>query len=132
MYPQITGLVTLGGLDLPDDIDWTDEFTFQAVGQSVTRTIAGNHVEFNQTLVRGRPITLVANEDEGWLTKAQVDSIQTFASTPGATFTLDIGAQSFTVAFRQDEGAFSPSPLLARIDPAAGDFFTATIRLRTV
>lgn len=132
MYPQITGLVTLGGIDLPDDINWIDEFQFQPVGQSITRTIAGNHVEFNQALVQGRPITLEATDTEGWLTKSQVDSLQSLAGNPGATYTLDIGAKSFTVAFRQDEGAFEPSPLLSRIDPDAGDFFTAIIRLRTV
>ncbi len=132
MFPQVTGLVTLGGVDLPDDINWIDEFNFQPVSQSVTRTIAGNLVQFNQALVLGRPITLEAIEDEGWLTKDQVDSIQSLASTPGGTFTLAIGAQSFTVTFRHDEGAFEPSPFLSRIDPASGDFFRAIIRLRTV
>jgi hypothetical protein len=132
MYPQITGLVTLGGIDLPDDIIWTDEFDFQPVAQSVTRTIAGNHVEFNQALVLGRPITLEASETQGWLTKTQVDALQTLAATPGATYTLDIGAQTFTVAFRHDEDAFDPQPFLQRIDPDAGDFFSAIIRLRTV
>ncbi|MEE8114515.1 MAG: hypothetical protein V3T23_09170, partial [Nitrososphaerales archaeon] len=96
-------MVTLGGVDLPDDINWIDEFNFQPVSQSVTRTIAGNLVQFNQALVLGRPITLEAIEDEGWLTKDQVDSIQSLASTPGGTFTLAIGAQSFTVTFRHDD-----------------------------
>ncbi len=132
MFPQVTGIVTLGGVDLPDDIIWQDEFDFQPVGQSITRTIAGNHVEFNQALVLAQPITLEASETQGWLTKTQVDAVQTLAATPGATYTLVIGAQTFTVAFRHNEGAFDPQPFVPRIDPEAGDFFSAIIRLRTV
>ena len=132
-YPQSTGVINLGGVDLPDDMRWLDEFTFQPVAQSVTRTIAGNHVEFNQGLILGQPITLEATETEGWLTRAQVDAVQTLAATVGATYTLAIGAQTFTVAFRHNEGvAFEPSPLLPRIDPDVEDFFRAVLRLRTV
>jgi hypothetical protein len=50
---------------------WADEFAFQPATQSVLRTLDGGLVVFSGQLAQGRPITLEARIDQGWLTRLE-------------------------------------------------------------
>jgi len=125
--------ITLGGVSLSDQLIWQDEQDYSTVVQDTVRTLGGNLKVYSQSLSKGVPITLVAVQDQGWLTHTQVLAIRALADTAGAQYSLTLGSQSFTVMFRHHESpAFSAAPLIARIDAPAGDFFTCTIKLMTV
>ncbi len=131
--PFSTGVLRIDTLDLPDNMLWTDRHQWLPVGQSVRRTVAGNVVTFAQSLIKGQPITLVANAAQGWLTLTQVDALKTLASTVGATYTLMIEAEIFVVQFRhEDFPAIEVEPLIPRLNEEATDFYSGTIKLLTV
>lgn len=125
--------IVLDTITLSPHMLWVDEFEYQDVLQSNNRTLGGRQIVFSQTLVGGRPITLEAQEDQGWLTRTQVDQVKTLSSVSGASYSLTIGAQNFTVMFRHEEPpAFLARPLVFRVDAPGTDYFTAVIKLFTI
>ena len=131
--PFSTGVLRLDTIDLPDNMTWQDKHQWLPVAQTVRRTVAGNVVTFAQGLTRGRPITLVANQSQGWLTLDQVTALQALASTVGATYSLMIEADVFIVQFRhEDFPAIEVEPLIPRLNEASTDFYSGTIKLLTV
>ena len=125
--------ITLNGVTLNDQMHWTDEWTYTQVAQESARTLGGRLKIYSQALTKGRPITLEAVDDQGWLTKTQVSSIQGLAEVAGATYVLVIDAQTFQVAFRHEDGvAFQANALVPRINSETTDYFTCIINLVTV
>ncbi len=126
-------VITLGGVNLPKALHWPDRYAFSPAKHSVKRTLGGGRVVFHSGLVFGRPITLVGSEENGWLTKAQADALQSMSDAPGVVYNLAIGAESFSVMFRHEEPpALSLRPLIPRLVPVEGDLFVGEIRLVTV
>ncbi len=122
--------ITLGGIVLSPHLIWEDEGKFSPVAQTVNRTLGGGIVIFSGGLLGGRPITIKSLPDQGWMTKAQVDSVQLIANVPGNIVSLAIGAQVFSVMFRHHEPqAFTASPLIFRVDAPAEDYFLVEIKL---
>lgn len=115
------------------NLTWPDRDNYSPVAQQRARTVTGTQVVWSQEETLGRPITLVATNDQGWLTKAQKDAVIAMAQQAGATFALTIGVESFTVMFRHEEGdAVSFSPLISRAVDLSEDYFTGQIKLFTV
>ena len=126
-------MVALDALSLPSGLVWEDEFAFQPATQSVLRTLDGGLVVFSGILAQGRPITLEARIDQGWLTRSQVEALAMMAGLPGQTFSLDFRNQIWTVMFRHHEPpAFEAESLIYRNNPAPGDFYTGRIKLMTL
>jgi hypothetical protein len=132
--PQATGLFVLGGITLPDELVWPDEKEWSPVAQESRRTEGGRPVVFAAPLAGGRPITLESRVDRGWLTRAQVDDVLALAALPGASYTLTAHLASYTVLFRHEEPPAVEFQALVtyRVDAPPGDWYTGTIRLRTV
>ena len=130
----------LDTIDLDPNMRWPDRHQFSPVGATNKRTLAGNLVSFRQAVSKGRPITLVAGENFGWLTVGQVEAVQALADQETGTFPLQIGSEFFTVQFRHtDPPAFEADSLLGDLDETTGasndprtTFYTATIKLETV
>jgi len=125
--------ITLDAVTLPNHMVWEDKYNWSPVEQEVKVTLGGVPIVYSAPLQAGRPITLVAFSDQGWLTKEQVDGVRGLAETSGATYTLTIGAESFTVVFRHHEApAVEMSPLIPRAIPLSGDYFVGRIKLMAV
>ena len=125
--------IELGGVTLSPHMIWQDENTYSKVDQSALRTLGGNIQIYSQQLNKGIPITLVAVEDQGWLTKTQVEAVQALSDAAGASYSLTLGSESFTVVFRHhDPPAFAANALIPRVGTTAGDYYTATIKLMTI
>lgn len=113
-------MILLDALELPQELVWVDRYQYQAVAQSMQYTLGGNLVVRSATLNNGRPITLEAKEDQGWLDKAQVDAVIALASVAGAVYSLDFHGELHSVIFANHEppavelrplvDGFSPSP----------------------
>lgn len=125
--------ITLGAITLNPNMVWAERFGYAPVAQEVLTTLGGTPIVYSHALKAGVPITLLALEDQGWLTKAMVDAVQSSANTPGAQYALIIGAESFQVVFRHHEPpAVEMIPLLTRAVPLAGDYFVGQIKLMTI
>jgi len=126
-------MIQFNGVTLNPSLQWTDRFQFTGVAQAVNRTLGGKLVVFSSPLIAGRPITLVAEADTGWLTKAMVDAIVAAAATPGAQYTVSIHGEDFNVIFRhEDNPAIDFIPIQPKSNPLPGDWYTGTIKLLTV
>jgi len=126
-------MIQLGATVLNINLTWPDrDYTYQ-VEQERRRTLGGSQVVWSQQASGGRPITLVAVQDQGWLTKAQKDAVYAMAAVSGGQFTLVIGVDSFNVVFRHDEApAVEFSPLISRAVDLVEDYFVGTIKLVTL
>lgn len=125
--------IVLGGITLNPNMVWAERYAFAPVFQEVQTTLGGAPVVYTRNRTAGRPITLVAADDQGWLTKAMSDAVQTSANVAGAVYALTIGDESFDVVFRHHEApAVNLRPLITRAVPLAGDYFVGEIKLMTV
>lgn len=128
------GQITLGGIDLPGDLAWTDEFDWCPVARESAYSLTGALIINESVKLSGRPITLEAKQmDTGWVwvTRDTATLIRALAATPGWTGTLTLADnRSFTVAFR-DKGVIAAS--VQHRSPATGsDVCSLTLQLQVV
>lgn len=121
-------------LALDADLLWEDEFRWSATEQTFTRGLTGKPIVQVGLRIAGRPITLRnADDGSGWMTRADMAQLQTWADTPGQRMTLTLRGVAHLVVFRHhDGGAFEASPLIHYADPVDADWVLATLRFITV
>jgi len=131
-------VITLDALALPG-LAWTDEHRSAAVAQTTVRTLSGGVTIYAAGLAAGRPITLEAQADQGWLTREQADALLAMAAVPGRRMMLAIrGAARVVVFDHANPPAVDLHPLVWRNDDeaAAGAvatrLYTGTLKLLTV
>lgn len=123
----------LSSVPLRSGLVWTDRWSEANVAQSVLRTLGGTPVIYTASLLKGTPITLVSQEDQGWQSLDVVEQLRQLASVAGAQYLLDLGSIQHSVMFRHnDPPAFDATPLIPRTLAEAGDYFTVTLKLITV
>ena len=109
-----------------DQLEWSNQAAWQAVGQSRRRALAGNlHILENPR--GGRPITLTADPKYCFLSSALVAELEAAAALVGATHVLTLRPESGldlvkTVMFDRGQGPFDLTP----IDPF-GDFYSGAL-----
>lgn len=105
--------ISIGSVNLTatgeTQLDWTDRYTWQPVGQTIRYGLAGNPVVIENTR-GGRPITLTAELPWGWLTAATVAALDTLASA-SQTMAFVYGSYSANVRFRRDQGPLQLTPV---------------------
>lgn len=134
--------ITLGGVVLSADLDWTDEFTAWKVGQNVRTSLTGAQIVQEAALQSGRPITLESGQDSagyyGAVTLEQLRALQALEEMAGAapmTLTMpahNAGERSFAVLWRRTDGAAIEARQIQRSWPQLdSDLYTVTLRLMT-
>ena len=127
------GDVSLGGVAINRHIRWVDRYSWLPVAQGSRRLLGGGRVVYTQGLEGGRPITLTATQDGGWLSTPEVNSIMDMATAVGATYQFSFYGEVFEVLFSFDgQQAVELNPLRRVQEPETTDFFIGTIRLATV
>lgn len=124
--------VLLNGLVLNPNIQWADRYVSFGVRQEVRVSLGGRPLISSAPLIGGRPVTLVATEDSGWLDKATVEALRTMAEQSGAAFSFTYGEElvNARVMFRHHESpALDLRPLIGRVIPEEGDFWIGSIKL---
>jgi hypothetical protein len=120
-------------LTLPDDLDWTDEYTWQQVEQSAEYALTGALVVESAAKQAGRPITLQGADDRAWISRATLDQLRAWASTPGQQLTLTLRGTARTVVFRhQDTAIDNVDQIMFYSDPQAGTWYRCTLRFMEV
>lgn len=113
---------------LPDDILWSDEFAWHPVEQRVDQTITGALIVQAATRQAGRPITLQSGQNFAWLTRAQLDTLKTWAAVAGKTLTLNIRGVARSVMFRHNDGAIEAEMVMYHAAPTASDYYVCVVR----
>ena len=125
--------ISISGVTITTGMVWADKHKYSPVKQVLRRTLGGVAVVEYSSLSAGIPMTLSSLEDQGWITKLQLDALQTLADVPGAVYTLTIGSGTYQVMFRhQDAPAVDFTPIIPRTEPLDDDWFRGTLKFTTV
>lgn len=124
-----TAFHTLDLVNLPRGMVWVDEHDWVAAQNATEYSITGALLVDAATRLAGRPITLQAEEDAGWIRRDVLASLRALANAPGATYTLTLAdARVFTVMFAPDT-PITARPIARPELPAAAHPYVATVRL---
>lgn len=134
--------IILGGVTLPADLFWSDEFSAWKVGQVIKTSLTGARIVQEAALQAGRPITLETTQDgRHWVAPLDLTTLralQALEEVAGAVYTLSMpahnsGTRNFNVIFRREGGqAITARPLRFAVPAYDGDFYAVTLRLETV
>lgn len=113
---------------LPDDLSWTDEFTWQKVEQSTEYSTTGALIVDAFAKQAGRTITLEGSETYAWCQRGVLVTLRNWAAQPGQTFTLTLRGIDHTVIFNHEGGALSATPIIDYSDPIDSDPYQIAIR----
>lgn len=115
-------------LALPDDLRWTDEFTWSAVEQRQQYTVTGALIVEAGTKQAGRAITLAGGPDHGWITRATLETLREWAALPAQTLALDVHGDARSVVFDQASGAIDAQQVFEVSDPVDADPYEVTLK----
>lgn len=113
---------------LPDDLLWTDEFGFSTVVAESSFGMDGALIVDEAVRLAGRPMTLEAGEQHGWMTRSTLLALEAWRLFPGQAFTLNFRGTNYAVRMDHERGAINARPLIDYANPAAGDFYIVTLR----
>lgn len=130
-------VITLGGITLPGDLYWEDEFQWSPVIRTTGWGLSGAPITQVAVKQSGRPITLVAQNGVlgyVWLDRATLIALKALSEAPTWAGTLTFAdGRTFAVIFREDGlTAESVIPHAAESEPAlAAQPYTFTLKLQT-
>lgn len=115
-------------IDLPDDLQWTDEYAWSPVEQAEEYAVTGALVVDVAARQAGRPITYEGS-DTVWVSRATVAALRSLAAVPGQEMVLT-NAESgvFNVIFNHRAGAIEARPVLFSAPLDAADQYVITLR----
>lgn len=120
---------TLGLLQLPRGMVWTDEHDWVEAEQSTEYSITGALLVDAQAKDGGRPITLQAEDDAGWIRRDVLAQLRALANVPGATYTLTLAdGRTFAVLFAPGQ-PITAHPIGRPELPGTSHPYVATVRL---
>lgn len=120
---------TAGAIDLPDQLAWEDEFSWQRVVQATEYTTTGALVIDAWVKQSGRPITLAGSEKRAWCERGDLLTLRTWASQPGLQMTLTgLRSTTRTVVFDHAAGAINAQPVVDFSDPIDSDPYAVTLK----
>ena len=116
-----------------DQLEWTDEFEWDAVAQEQERSLAGNMIVQEGVKIHGRPITLASN-GAAWFMLSLVRQLEVLRDQPGRVMPLTLAdGREFYVIFNRIGGAaLGAKPLERQVNPGPDALYELTIRLLTV
>lgn len=130
---QLKNLQTSAIVPLPNDLLWTDEYAWTPTASKMDVLITGAIVIQSAIKQAGRPITLSADADMGWVPRSTVETIREWAgvaisdTTGRFELTLHDG-RVLIVAFRHDDTPIDASPVLGLPYRNDNDWYNVTVR----
>lgn len=119
---------TLGAVQIPRGMVWVDEFNWSPVEKALEYSVTGALLVDVGVRQAGRPITLQAEGDAGWIRRDVLQALQALADVPDGTYLLTLAdGREFTVQFAPNP--IEATPLGRPELPSAQHPFVATVRL---
>lgn len=120
---------TLDLTPLPRGMVWIDEHDWVPAQHATEYSITGALLVDAYERLAGRPITLQAQDDAGWIRRDALAALYGLASDPGATYTLTLAdGRVFSVMFAP-EGPIEARPVGRPELPGPDNPYIATVRL---
>jgi hypothetical protein len=121
--------ITLDALTLPEDLSWSDEYSWSPVVQSAEFSLTGALIIEEATRQAGRPLTLQSPDGGAWTSRTTVDALRAkLSANTSMSLTLHDGRQ-FTVRWRHSETPLEAAPVLEGLaDPDSGTLYNLTLR----
>jgi hypothetical protein len=124
--------ITIDTITLPGDLEWSDEFDWSPVVQSVEPTLTGALIIDESAQLTGRPVTLAGGADFGWVTRDVIEALYLLL-TPGREMTLTLAdARTFTVTWRHGDKPIDARPIQHAAPLIATDAYSITLNLMQV
>lgn len=132
--------IILDGIELPNDLQWQDEFTGWRTGQQVRWSLTGAMHVKESVRQAGRPITLVSrNSGSEWVAMVTLPTLNALLAHEGQArstpFTLQLpahnsGTRTFNCYWRRTDGpAIEFQRMIDIVPNVDGDYFHVTLRL---
>lgn len=117
---------SLAGIELDDEIAWTDELDWTPIEQSLSRGQTGRMIVQEGTKVGGRPMTLTMTD----CSRATVDLLRDQLTT--AQMSLLLYGTTYQVRWRHGDKPIEATPLVDYVNPASISDLAYTITLRLI
>ena len=112
---------------LPGGLQWTDEFTWSTVEQSLEHSLDGAlHVQQGEKQA-GRTITLVGGTGGAWASRQQILDLYEMSNVPDLTMTLTLWGRVFSVMFRRP--AIEAEEIMRYANPGIDQSYSLTVNL---
>jgi hypothetical protein len=122
-------MIKLDDLELPNQLEWVDEFDWTPMKQVVTPTLTGALVIDQRTTPIGRPITLKSNGGV-WAARSMVLTLKQWEGTLSKKMTLTLhDGRTFKVAFNADPVAVTAEPIIRVNNPEPNSRYAFDIKL---
>lgn len=134
---RLIDLSTNQELLLPNDLLWSDEFSWGPVVSTLSYTLTGSLVIEQGKKQAGRAITLQADQDMAWVSRATLNQLYAWAALVDRRFALVLeypnDNRRLTVAFNHGQGdPVQASPVKGFPSHSAGDWFKVTLKFLEV
>ena len=112
-------IISLGSVTFNDVVEQglyiEEEHKWLPIGQNIRYALQGNPI-ITENPRSGKPLTIIAQEDRGWITKATLLELKTLASTSNTDHSLSLVndeniAETRTVRFKRDNYPLDLNPL---------------------
>ncbi|MBB6578472.1 hypothetical protein HNP33_002554 [Comamonas odontotermitis] len=124
---------SLGGIVVPRGMIWIDEHDWLPVQKSKEYSVEGALLLDVSVKQAGRPITLQADDDAGWISLGVLNQICVLASDPVATHRLILAdGREFDVQFDASDDAITARRIGRPALPPFDWDYVATFKLITV
>lgn len=121
---------TLGTLPIPCGMVWIDEHDWAPVQKEMEYSLTGALLVDAAVRQAGRPITLQAVEDAGWIARGMLHDLRELASVPDATYPFThADGREFTVMFAPGGEPLQAVPVARPELPPDSYPYIATVRL---
>lgn len=120
-------------VELSDRLDWTDEFAWTPVAQTLDYSVTGALLINWGTRQAGRPITLEGTQTAAWASRTTCAVLAGWANQAGIVLQLVLRGQNWAVRFDADKKGFEARPLTRLLDGEvhAEQLYLPTLRLLT-
>lgn len=123
---------SLGGVEIPEDVWWIDEFDWSAVEQITDRGLTGALIVHQGVKQHGRPITLQSNVNGGWVARAVVLALQAQRAQPDARFALQLADGREFLVIHDLAQSFTAEPVRPAADMTSSTPYRIRLPLMTV
>lgn len=132
MDTKLTNTITNAVIELDDELYPSDEHEWSSLVSSTKYALDGTMIVEQSIRKAGRPYTMQAPSDMGFLTRNTVNALKAERDKLGATFWLDYRADGAVkrvkVMFDTTDEAINAKPVKEFISPSLDDLFIVTLR----
>ena len=133
METKLTNITTGAVIELDDELYPSDEHEWSSLVSSTKYALDGTMIVEQSIRQAGRPYTMQAPSDMGFLTRSTVNALKVERDKLGATFWLDYRADGIVKRVKvmfdtTKDDAITAKPLKDFISPSLDDLFIVTLK----